>query len=226
MNCKKCGNPIFENEQYCRNCGEPIDELKNQDGNEQQTNNVNNDVYPKYKLTIIRKKTFVGWAAVFNIYIDNVLVGKVKNGQILELEVNGGNHQISINQNNPINIMIAENTTVETVVFGVNNYGININGQSNINNDEIIKKNKNLTDYLLWFSIILSTVSILMILFWQYYITYWTYAVVIGLGIANISGLRNQKNSNQYKWLVTKNVITIIISTIMLLMTIYITIFL
>lgn len=250
MNCKKCGSQILENEQYCRNCGEPINTLENQNNYNQQLNNINNsnslNIQPnvvqseeqvnytninnnivKYKLTIIRKKAFAGWLDKFNIYIDNVLVGKVKNGQTIELEVNSGNHQISINQNNPVNITITENTIVEAGVFGVDNYGItSINGQSIVNNDEFVKKNKNSTNYVFWFSIIVSTISIIMILFLGYYITHWIYAVIIGLGIVNISGLRNQKDNEQYKELMTKNIISIIISTIMLLVTIYLTVFL
>ena len=222
MKCKKCGNQILENEQYCRNCGESINVLDSQSNFSQPANNINS----KYKLTIIRKKAFAGWAATFNIYIDNVLVGKIKNGQKIDLEITGGDHQISINQNNPVNITITGDIVVEAVVFGVNNYGIVVNGQSNINTSEFITKNRNSTNFLFWSSIFLTISSTILFLLWRYYITYWIYAVIIGLAIINIAGLKNQRNNAQYKELMIKNIMAIIISTVILLITIYFTVFL
>ncbi len=243
MNCKKCGSPILENEQYCRNCGESVLTLENQNNNVQQVNNINNSVVngtnmqtninnnisSTYKLILRRKKAFAGWAATFDIYIDNVLVGKVKNGQTIELEVSSGVHQISVNQNNPINITINGNTTADLVVFGLNNYGIsNVNGQSiNNNNDNaFIQKNVKSTNYVFIASLAISIISIVMLVASGYYITFWIYPIIIGYSILNIAGLNNQKQSSNYNKLMTKNIIAIVISTIMLLVTIYLTAFL
>ena len=192
--------------------------------------NLDNNISRNYKLILNRKKNFVGSLAKFNIYIDNQLVGKIKNGQTLELEVSGGNHQISINKNNSVNININRDTTADVVVYGVNNFGIsNVNGETinnnniNTNNNYIIKNEKSTNSVLI--ASIIPIISVIMFFTISYYITFWVYGLVIGYAIVNISGLKNQKGSANYKKLLTKNIIAIIISAIILLLTAYITIY-
>ena len=119
-----------------------------QNNNQSENNNNVSNVPTNYKLTLHRKKSFVGGMVAFDIYIDNVKVGKIKNGKTVELEITGGEHIISIHKNNPVSINITGDTTADVVVFGANNFGItNINGQgtesnNSINNNYIEKNNK------------------------------------------------------------------------------------
>ena len=182
-----------------------------------------------YKLTLTRQKAVVGCAVAFKIYIDNVKVGKIKNGQTIVLNVSAGNHIISVNKNNAVNIEINGDTTADVVVFGANNFGItNISGQSSnvvqeqINNN-YVEKSKGKTNLVFWVSIILPVLSFILIYTAEMFITEWVYGLLIGLAIVNLFGLKNQNNDQKTrKSMLIKNIVTIIISTIMIFVTIYI----
>lgn len=227
MNCKNCGYTLFENEQYCRNCGNHIS-VQNTQINYQQQNNYTNlsisNNSNKCKLTLRRKKAFVASLVAFEIYIDNVKVGKIKNGQTIEVEITIGNHEISINKNTPVSIVINKDTTVDVVVFGLNNYGISNIDEQNTNNIEnnYVKKNEDKTNLIFYTSIILPIISLIMFLTINFYITHFVYALFMGCAIINVFGLKklNLNNSKKYKSLLSKNIIAIILLAIAIIVTI------
>ncbi|MBQ9012267.1 MAG: hypothetical protein IJ105_03800 [Bacilli bacterium] len=202
---------------------------QNNDINSINNQSINNEIPQKYKLTLTRKKSFVGGMVGFDIYIDNVKVGKIKNGKTVELEITGGEHIISIHKNNPVSINITKDTTADVVVFGANNFGItNINGQGTESNNSInnnyIEKNNKKTNMTLIISIILPIVSLILFILLKSYITPWVYGLVIGFAIVNMVGLKNFKDNEKYKSLLIKNLIAIIISLIMAVISIYISV--
>ena len=178
----------------------------------------------KYKLTLTRKKNFVGCLVKYDIYIDDVKVGKIKNGETVTLDVDAGSHKISIHKNNPVNIVIDKDTTADVVVFGANNFGItNINGGGATNvseNDEhYLERNKKQSLMVLIFSILLPAISAFLVFNWGYYLKIWMYAIVIGYGIVNIAGLKNLKGTDSYKSLLMQNVIGMIICLVAIVIT-------
>lgn len=200
-----------------------------QNNNQSENNNNVSNVPTNYKLTLHRKKSFVGGMVAFDIYIDNVKVGKIKNGKTVELEITGGEHIISIHKNNPVSINITGDTTADVVVFGANNFGItNINGQGTESNNSInnnyIEKNNKKTNMTLIISIMLPIVSLILFILLKSYITPWVYGLVIGFAIVNMVGLKNFKDNEKYKSLLIKNLIAIIISLIMAVISIYISV--
>ncbi len=204
MNSSNCGEKVFNDNQQ-----------------------VDTNISKNYKLILNRKKNFIGSLVSFSIYIDNKLVGKIKNGQTLEFEVSGGVHQISINKNNAVSITINTDTTADVVVFGTNNFGItNINGQSinNVSDNNYSKRNETASNIVLIMSIIVPIISIILYFLSRYYIAFWIYAIIIGYCIVNIAGLKNQKCSESYKKTVIKNIIAIIISIVSIIITVYLTI--
>lgn len=169
----------------------------------------------KFKLTLNRKKNFVGCLVGFDVYIDNIKVGKIKNGETLVLEVDAGVHEISIHKKNPTKVTITGDTTADVVVFGSNNFGItNINGEGFIQNNSGIENNKKSTNIVLIFSILLPIISIVMFYTSGYYFQFWVHGIVAGYAIVNIFGLKNFKNYDEYKSLLAKNVIAIVISIV------------
>ena len=260
MYCKKCGNQLSESEKFCRICGEPIPMSNNQNNYQQQPNNINynnnlnnefvntqpniiqqqfnysnvnsNMTGNMYKLTLSRKKNFVGCLVAFTIYIDNQKVGKIKNGETIQFDITAGNHQISINKNNAINIMINGDTTADVVVFAANNFGItNINGQgiNNLNNqidNNYIEKSIKKANLTLALSIILPIISVILFFTSEIFINAWIYGIIIGYAIVNTAGLNGQKDSmgKKYKSLQLKNIIAIVISAIAAIVTAYISV--
>ena len=105
----------------------------------------------------------------------------------------------------------------DVVVFGSNNFGLtNISGQnSNVvestNNTIHFDENKKKTNLLLIFSIILPILSIVLIYAFNLIIKAWVYGLFIGYTIVNIYGLKNDKNSSEYKSLLLKNIIAAVI---------------
>lgn len=173
----------------------------------------------KYKLTLNRPKNFVGCLVAFVVFIDGEKVGKIKNGKTLELEVEAGTHTISIHKNNPVNITIDRDTTADVVVFGANNFGItNINGSgantSGENTEHYLERNVKKTNTTLIFSFIIPAVSVFMLFMWAYYIQVWVYGIVVGVAAVNIAGLKQLKELPEYKSLLTKNIIAIVVSII------------
>jgi len=168
----------------------------------------------KFKLTLKRQKNFVGCLVDFDVYIDNIKVGKIKNGETLVLEVDAGVHEISIHKKNPTKVTITGDTSADVVVFGSNNFGItNINGEGFIQNNGLEKNKKN-TNATLIFSILLPVISLIMFFSIGYYLKIWLHGILVGYAIVNIFGLKNFKTCAEYKSLLTKNIIAIIISIV------------
>lgn len=226
MICPRCGKELFDNETFCSNCGTPVNNIGEQVMNEPTYSNGNYT----YKLTLTRPKNFVGSLATFKVFIDDQLVGKIKNGGTLQIEIPSGTHLISINKNNAVNIEINEDTTADVVVFGANNFGIaNVSGQANNETNAQLsvyaEKSKKKHDYLLYSSIILPIISVVMFYTIQYVIAVWTYGIVIGIGIINIAGLKNQNiTSEERTKAVIKNFAAMIISIIAIIVTMNVTI--
>ena len=203
----------------------------------ENNNNVSN-VPTKYKLTLRRKKSFVGSVVALDVNIDNQKVGTIKNGETLELDITAGNHTIflskknllvSVDPNNAVNIQVNGDTTADVVLFGANNFGItNINGQGiNVNSDSTqnyFEKNKKKSNLTLIASIIIPIISIVLFISAKLYITPWVYGIVIGYAIVNLVGLKSQKMNEQYKSNLFKNIIAIIISILFSVATAYISI--
>ena len=185
------------------------------------SSNVSNNNGGKYKLTLTRKKNFVGCLIGFIIYIDGQKVGKIKNGKTLELEVAAGKHTISIHKNNPVDIVIDKDTTADVVVYGANNFGItNINGRGSSGEenkaqlDNYLKKSKMNTNLTLISSIVLPIVSLVLLFTIQFYIQFYFHGITAGLAIVNLAGLKNLKGTKEHKSLLIKNIISIVVSVI------------
>ena len=180
--------------------------------------NSTNFASKKYKLTLRRPSNFVGCLVGFDIYIDDVKVGKIKNGKTIELEVAGGAHTISIHKSPGQNIFVDKDTTADVVVFGANNFGItNVNGSGSNpsdNNDKYLSKTIKNSNMVLIFSIILPIASAIMIFTIQRYLQPWVHGIVAGYGIVNLFGLKNLKGTNEYKSILTKNIIAIVLSVV------------
>ncbi|MBE6161101.1 MAG: hypothetical protein E7158_02620 [Firmicutes bacterium] len=196
--------------------------------NNEKSKVVNQNV--TYKLTLNRKKSFVGCLIGFDIYIDNKKVTKIKNGQTVEISVPAGNHLISVNNKNTVNILFNDNITADVVVFGSNDFGItNISGQNSnaveiTSNNIHLDENKKKTDILLIFSIIMPILSIVLIYEFNLYIKAWVYGLFIGYTIVTIAGLKNDKNSLEYKSLLLKNIIAAIIYGISAILTVFLSV--
>ncbi len=192
MICPRCGNQLQDNETFCSNCGTPVTELAPQ---------INTETVPtyqdKYKFTLIRKKSFVGSLVNYKIYVDNEMVGKIKNGQTVEMELTPGNHVISLNKMNPTNVVITEDTTAETAIMGSNSVGItNISGASNAGTNAATTQavnNAGSAMKLLIICILFPIISLIMYNVAQYVISAWVYGILIGYGIVNVVGLKNKE---------------------------------
>ena len=217
MICPRCGKELLESETFCSNCGTPVTNLEEQVTSEMQAVSQN---YGPYKLTLRRPKSFVGCLVAYKIYIDNQKVGKIKNGGTFEIELPAGNHSISLNKNNAVNIMMDEDTTADVAIFGTNNVGItNVSGQSNADTNAQIgsytAKSGPRTDGLLVLSIILPIASFIMYQTMQYIIMPWVYGIIMGLSIVNLVGLKNQNLSKEeHQSAFVKNCITIAVSLV------------
>ena len=67
---------------------------------------------------------------------------------------------------------------------------------------------------VLIFSIILPIASAIMIFTIQRYLQPWVHGIVAGYGIVNLFGLKNLKGTNEYKSILTKNIIAIVLSVV------------
>lgn len=209
-----------------------MDNMNNNETNDYKElldiSNSTNFASKKYKLTLRRPSNFVGCLVGFDVYLDDVKVAKIKNGKTIELEVAGGAHSIRLNKCESKTIFIDKDTTADVTIFGANNFGItNINGESGSNeeiNEKALKTCKNNSNGVLISSILLPTVSAIMIFTIQRYLLVWIYGIVIGYAIVNIFGLKNFKNSSNYKSLLIKNIIGIVLSIIAIVVTGIITI--
>lgn len=78
MFCSKCGNRLNENN-ICMNCGNNANILNN-------SNCVN--------VVFIRKKSIYGCAVAIKIFVDGILIGKVKNNSSLSIMLPIGIHNV------------------------------------------------------------------------------------------------------------------------------------
>ena len=216
--------PNIKNDSFGMQNDSNVDSIKIQ-----QTLGSESNTSSKFKLVLDRKKSFVGSLVAFDIYIDGEKVGKIKNGEKVELDVASGKHVISINKNNPVDIEINGDTSADVVVFGANNFGItNIGGLGSgiVNNtvdDRYIKNTQSKVNSCLITSIAFPIISTVMLFTINYYITPWVYGMIIGYSILNIVGLKNIKdNSSLYKSSLIKCIISIVICIIAAIIGLYI----
>ena len=210
----------------------------NHSSNQFENNSDVSNTPTKYKLTLCRKKSFVGSVVALDVNIDNQKVGTIKNGETLELDITAGSHTIylskesllvSVDPNNAVNIEVNSDITADVVLFGANNFGItNISGQG-INVDKegtqkYFEKNKKKSNLTLVISIIFPIVSVILFISSKLYITPWVYGIVIGYAIVNLVGLKTQKGNEHYKSNIFKNILAIIISILFAIVTIYISV--
>lgn len=163
----------------------------------------------KYKLTLKWSKSAVVPNTKFEVYIDDKMVGNLKKGSYLVVEVESGQHEVSIDKANPTNITIAENTVAEVGIFaGI----ISINKQEV--NIDYTKKYKQKTNALLVISIIIPLIS--AILYWRSnnLLAVWFYGVPFGYAVINLFDLRKLRSYNKrlHKSLVLSTFIVIFIS--------------
>lgn len=199
--------------------------------NEQQSNyensssinnspNVNNGIY---RLTLTRPKSFVGSVIKFKIFIDNNLVGSIKNGETVNLNIHSGNHTISFNKTMEQNINISSDTFADVIVIAGNKFGLsnirNNNGQYIQNNelyaeniDKVIKSAK----MPLIFSCACIAITFILLFTLQLVISPWMYGISIGYTIISLSSIKKNKQAliDKYTSLLTLNIISIIISII------------
>lgn len=100
MFCSKCGNQISENDKYCPNCG-----------------SINNEVTEGIKMATVifeRQKAAYFMACKYEVYLDGSIWGILKNGDVLNIELPCGNHQISvIDKNNSNRTVLSETFTLK-----------------------------------------------------------------------------------------------------------------
>lgn len=225
-------NDIFNNNQQNTNVN-PVSTTPNVDMNNNQnqyTENVQYNNPTNYKLILTRKKSFVGFAGSFSIYVDNELVGKIKNGKTLEVDITPGNHTISVNKANAVNINVTGNVTADVVVFGTNDFGItNINGQgSSIQNEAMNRKVANAntkSNADLVMSILQPILAILLIFILKVspWIVILYSAFSIGYIIIDIAGIKNLKDylKEKYKPCLIKKIVALVISILCVIPLIY-----
>jgi len=99
--CVNCGTNITD-KKYCSNCG-CVSEMGN-----------------TVLLTVSRRKRTLGFAVSFNVFVDGINIGKLKNNSSLSYNLSIGSHKViidSIEKNTEVLLDIKENTNnVEIVV--------------------------------------------------------------------------------------------------------------
>lgn len=206
----------------------PNNEINNnQDIYNSQLGNTN-----KFKLILNRKKSFIGCGSAFSIYIDNELVGKIKNGKSLEVDITAGSHVISVNNKNEVTIQVTGDTTADVVIFGANDFGItNINGQGPSVNDENINKKvanaKMKSNVDLVMSLLIQPIISILIIFilkLDPWISIFTLALNIGYILVDIAGIKNIKQffKENYNSCLAKKIIALFISILWLIPLMYI----
>ena len=81
--CKYCGNELQDGA-FCQNCGNKVDDI----------------IAPQNNscITVYRKSSFAGMATDFEIFVDNMKLGNIKNGQSVIYEMSAGVHSIFVKQ--------------------------------------------------------------------------------------------------------------------------------
>lgn len=210
MFCPKCGKELNDYDKFCGGCGTTISPSRT-----------------SYKLILTRPKNYVGCLISYDIYIDYVKVGKIKNGETIEFDISVGNHVISVNNANAVNINVTADVTADVVVYGAGNFGFaNISGQQN--NYEVNQMNENYkqksvdksNSTLLW-SILIPIISIVLLFTIHYYVMSWVYGIYIGYAVVNLLGIKNldidEASKNKAR---IKNIIAIAICVVSIILTI------
>ena len=187
-----------------------------------------------YKLILNRKKQFTACGSAFSIYVDNEMVGKIKNGKTLEVDITPGNHTMSVNKKNEISIQVTGDTTADVIVFGSNDFGIiNINGQSSPMIDEIMNKkvekakmNSNVDLIMSLLAQPLISILCIFVLKISTWIVIMTGAFDIGFILIDIAGLKNIKQffKEKYSSCLTKKIIALIVAIIWVIIFMFISV--
>lgn len=108
--CEFCGTKVEKNKQvnlFCINCGNKIDGgnfcsscgMKVSDNLVDDTNVINNDQQVENGdiiLNVTRQKKTMGFAVPFTVHVDNVTIGKLKNGSTISCNIKPGHHVVNI----------------------------------------------------------------------------------------------------------------------------------
>lgn len=230
MMCPNCGMPNDSTAKFCGKCGTLLQNMEQPVNNQQSFNNnyqpINNNQSfnnGSFRLTLTRPKSFVGSLITFKIFIDNVQVGTIKNGETTVLNVQAGNHTISFNNTMNQNINIQSDTYADVVVIANNRFGLsNIrdnNGYSAQNNelytenaDKIAKSARG----PLIFSCLCIAITFILLYTVEKVIAPWIYGLSIGYTIISLSSISKNKQvlGNKYNSLLTLNIISIVVSII------------
>ncbi len=189
--------------------------------NNSYTNNMNynqplNENNLSFNLTITREKEFAGSLIKFKIFIDNVEVGKIKNGETVTLRVQCGQHTISFNNTIKQTINIVSDTSVKVGVIAPNTFGIINNAVNDINNSQEIDKVIKSANGPLIFSLCCIVISIVLLMLTNYVISPVMYGISIGYASINMVSIKKYKQSlnDKYQKILSKTIISIIISIV------------
>lgn len=80
MKCVNCGNELAMGATFCGECGAKVASSDDK----------------KVKVSIIRRKSILGFAVPFTVLVDDVNVGSLKNGGTVECNVTYGKHKVII----------------------------------------------------------------------------------------------------------------------------------
>lgn len=184
------------------------------------------------KLTLRREKSIVGFAVGYNVFIDDNKVGKIKNGQTLDLIVTRGKHTIAIsNKKNKIDIVINGDTSADVTLVSPNEVGISnvkgsgdysaLNRDNNVHYEEKAKKSANTC---LCFTGALPLISLLWLWLVGGVVSPIVYGLFIGYCIINLAGLKKLNNPSLRTSLLIKNIIAMVLFIVECFITILIVI--
>ncbi len=213
MFCGKCGFQNSPGDTICRQCGALL-------GNNIDMQTSKNGTY---RLTLNRPNNFVGSLIKFKIFIDNNMVGTIKNGETVVLDVSSGNHTISFNKTMNQNINISSDTFADVEVVAGNRFGLsNIRDNTGVTNqnNEIITDNidriaKSAKGPLIMNCLFIA-ITFIMLFTIKRVISPWIYGISIGYTIINITSINKYKQAlnDRYKSLITINIIAMVIGII------------
>ena len=240
--CAQCGADLGNNNQQLQqqnhffqpqqeiNYNQQIDHSfvqQNVSDSTQISNNINENTQINnngtYKLTLTRPKDFVGSLIKFKIYIDNNVVGTIKNGETVVLNVNAGNHVISFNKTMKQDITISGDTSASVVFMGGNQFGLaNIGDHtgSNVQSEELASQNvdrmvKSAMGPLV-FSIGCIVLTFILLFTAKLVVSPWVYGISMGYAVVSLLSLNNHKEAlkDKFGMLILLNIISIGISII------------
>lgn len=159
MNCKNCGFPIVENDQFCKNCGAPVikDNVPDNNLNNNVVNNQINNTMPNFENNNLNNMNNLNSEGVNNFQnnIGGAVTEPVNNMQNNIMEPVNNIGQVSPEpmntfQNNivePINNVVEPNnfggnTITEPVnnlndINNLNSFNVPVNNQDTINNESV-----------------------------------------------------------------------------------------